>query len=243
MNSYTRMKFDLHIHTMRSYDSFSKLDDIIKYAKLRGLSGIAITDHEHHLKNDDIKHLANQSIWIIKGAEIYTDVGDIIALFIHNKLASTKALDLINEIHDQNGIAILAHPFKRHKHQYPDKILYNLDAVEISNGRWKDLRKYNNYPKIDYLLSSVKGRSAGSDSHFAFEIARSYLETDFIEEIDELKKIIRSGEGIAKHTYSSEYLDGLSQTAKFLKNPSIKQLLRIGYHTAKLIFSLRKNII
>ena len=39
------MIFELHIHSKYSFDSLMSLESIIKEAKLRGLDGIAITDH------------------------------------------------------------------------------------------------------------------------------------------------------------------------------------------------------
>ena len=230
------MKFDLHIHSRRSYDSFSSVENIIKYAKKRNLNGVAITDHEHFLSNNDFNCSLDQDIWVIKGAEMWTEMGDIIGLFLSSPLKCNKPMDLINEIHDQNGIAILAHPFKRRKYSYPEEILRLFDAIEVANGRWKDLRLFSQNQEVNHLLSVVEGRSAGSDSHFAFEVGRTYLTTPYVATQEELKKKICSGEGQAIYSGNSEWLDGFSQGVKFLKNPSIKQFLRTIYWSSQYMF-------
>ena len=188
MCSFSVMKFDLHVHSRRSYDSFSSIENILKYAKKRCLNGVAITDHEHFLSDDDINYLQDQNIWVIKGAEMWTEIGDIIGLFLSRPLKCKKPMDLIGEIHDQNGIAILAHPFKRRSCSYPEEILCLLDAIEVANGRWKDLRLFSQNQEVNHLLSVVEGRSAGSDSHFAFEVGQTYLTTPYVATQEELKK-------------------------------------------------------
>jgi len=132
------MRFDLHVHSRKSYDSFSSVENIIRYAKKRRLKGIAITDHEHFLSDGDIDCHLGDDFWVIKGAEMYTELGDIIGLFLSKPLKSGSSSDLIHEIHDQGGIAILAHPFKRTNHNYPEKILEMIDAVEMMLGSRSD---------------------------------------------------------------------------------------------------------
>ena len=237
------MRFDLHIHSCKSYDSFSSLDNIVECAKKRGLHGVAITDHEHFLSDGDIDCHLDDDFWVIKGAEMYTELGDIIGLFLSKPLKTRNSIDLIHEIHDQGGIAILAHPFKRTNHNYPEKILEMIDAVEIVNARWKDLSLLTHNPKVRHLLSIVRGRSAGSDSHFVFEVGRAYLTIPYVATHEELKKTIRSGVGQAICKCQSEWLDGLSQGVKFLKKPSVKQFLRIIYGSARhLVFPSRRYL-
>jgi predicted metal-dependent phosphoesterase TrpH len=237
------MRFDLHVHTRNSYDSFSSVKNIIKYAKKRRLNGIAITDHEHSVSDEYIDGYLNDDIWIIKGSEICTEIGDIIGLFLSEPLKSRNSVDLIREIHDQNGISILAHPFKRTSYSYSEEILNMLDAVEVANARWRDLNLITHNPEVRHLLSLVRGRSAGSDAHFSFEVGRAYLTTPYVTTQEELKKIICSGAGGVVCNHSSEWLDFLSQGIKFLKSPSIKQFLRLIYWSGRhLIFSNRRRL-
>ena len=236
------MKFDLHIHSYKSYDSLSSFENIIKYAKLRQLTGITITDHEV-LVSEDFRDIAmRNNIWIIDGIEVKTEIGDIIGLFISGKLKSKKAVDLLDEIHDQGGISVLAHPFK-YMDRYPVNLLEKINAVEIVNARWKDLNLFTDNPKVNQLLSIVRGRCAGSDSHFTFEIGRSYWTTPNINSQDELKKSICTNTGQAISNCFSERLDELSQCVKFIKNPSLKQIARIIYWSSRrVLFGKRKTL-
>lgn len=229
------MKFDLHIHSNRSYDSLSQIDKIIEYAKKRQLNGIAITDHEAMVVGELIDDSMRDNIWIIRGSEMQTDIGDIIGLFISKELKSREAISLVDEIHDQNGIAILAHPFKRMDH-YPTRILEKIDAVEVVNARWRDLSLMTVNPRVRELLEMVRGRSAGSDSHFSFEVGGAYWATPSLETEEDLKKSVCSGNGQGICNHCCGWLDNVSQGIKLLKEPSIEQFARMIYLSLK-----RKN--
>lgn len=236
------MKFDLHIHSHKSYDSVASVKNIISNAKKQGLNGIAITDHEILTSDDVIETARENNIWMIRGIEAKTDIGDIIGLFISEELKSRKAEDVLDEIHDQGGIAILAHPFKYMKHidYYPTKLLKKIDAVEIINARWEDLNFFTKNPMVNQLLSTIEGRSAGSDSHFPFEVGRAYWETPQITSPEALKKSICDNTGQAVSASFSEWLDGPSQFIKFLKKPTLKQVARMIYWSSRrVIFGKR----
>ena len=76
--------FDLQVHSEYSWDCSTKIKDIIKHSKKRGISGVSITDHETSkgglsgyklTKNDD-------DFTVIPSIEIATQFGDVIAMFI-----------------------------------------------------------------------------------------------------------------------------------------------------------------
>ena len=236
------MKFDLHIHSHRSPDSFSRIDSILGYAKKRGLSGIALTDHGM-IAPDGLESIARDNgLWIIRGNEIQTEIGDVLALFLSRPVESRSAESLISEIHDQGGVAVLAHPFK-YAQAYPLRIVEKFDAIETVNGRWKDLSLLEDNPKVTQLLSLVRGRCAGSDAHFAPEVGRAYWETESLASPEDLKRTIRTGSGQAVCSRYSPWLDEASQGVKFLKQPSARQLARVMYWTMRrLTFTPRSGL-
>lgn len=244
MNSNRVAKFDLHIHSYKSYDSVASVKNIIRNAKKRELKGIAITDHEVLTSDDVVEMALENDIWLIKGIEAKTDIGDIIGLFVSKDLKSRKAEYLLDEIHDQGGVAILAHPFKYMKYidYYPTKLLEKIDAVEVVNARWEDLHFFTMNPKVNQLLSAVRGRSAGSDSHFPFEVGRVYWTAPDIASPDELKKSICGNTGEAVTASFSKWLDGPSQFIKFLKKPTLKQLARMAYWSSRRVVFGRSTI-
>jgi len=226
------MKFDLHIHSEKSYDSKSKIAKILLKAKRMGLDGIAITEHDL-LHNYDIKSLENEyKLWIIPGVELNTDIGDIIALFVDKISGNKNSCEVIDEIHEQGGLAVLAHPFKRIKN-YPIDVVKKLDAIESVNSRWIALQDHKQFEKVNALLSTVKGKTAGSDSHFIFEVGNAFLETEALTGKDHLRKIIVDGTGIPRCQKMREWPDVLSQFVKFQKKPNLKQFLRVGYYLIK----------
>lgn len=226
------MMFDLHIHSRKSPDSLSTINNIIRYAKKRSLQGIAITDHGSSVTEDLGAIAERNQIWIITGSEIHTEIGDIIALFMTKPVRNTKAEDVIDEIHDQGGIAVLAHPFK-YNQEYPNAFLEKFDAVELINARWKDLSRFADRPHVNRVLSAIAGRTAGSDAHFSFEVGRAVWVTPALASPLELKKNICANAGRAQATAYSEWLDELSQGIKFLRNPSVRQLARFVYRSAR----------
>lgn len=228
------MKFDLHTHTRQSEDAGSSFRSILKRAKTKGLDGIAVTNHETFFDPDKLKLSMDTHIWIISGEEVHTEIGDIIALFISKPVIKRYAEEVINEVHSQGGIVVLAHPFKRICH-YPISILERIDAVEIVNARWMDIRIWASRPDVSQLLDTVKGRTAGSDAHFSFEIGNAYWETPHLDSPEALKDRICRGTGRSICQTSTQWPDILSQCVKFYRTPSPKQFARIFYWALKIL--------
>jgi predicted metal-dependent phosphoesterase TrpH len=42
----SRLKIDLHVHTCYSEDALTTPEEVVYYARKKGLDGVAITDHE-----------------------------------------------------------------------------------------------------------------------------------------------------------------------------------------------------
>jgi hypothetical protein len=226
------MKFDLHVHSARSYDSFSSAEAIVRVARRRGLAGIAVTDHGLTSSDDLVRAAGESGLWLIKGNEVQTEIGDILGLFLKGSIKQSKAAAVIDEIHDQGGIAVLAHPFK-YRGNYPLPLLEKLDAVEYVNARWKDLAELSGDPRVELLLNAVAGRTAGSDAHFSFEVGRACWITQPVATQEELKKSLCQGSGTAQGHASSGWLDEASQCSKFLKQPSVRQLARVLYSSLR----------
>src|SRR5262249_26452996 len=96
------MFVDLHVHTCFSFDSLSSPDEVLRSAKRAGLQGVAVTDHdtikgalETRARNHDSDFV------VIVGCEKATDAGDMIGLFLREEIRSYRALDVIDEIHEQ----------------------------------------------------------------------------------------------------------------------------------------------
>ena len=167
------MKYDLHMHTHYSKCSNLKPAIILKLAKKK-LNGIAITDH-HEIKGAlEVKKLnKDKDFEVIIGEEISTNYGDVLVYYLSEKIDAIDFYEVVDETKKQGALITIAHPFRttlihNHKFKLPlEKVRNKIDAVECFNARTLpgDNAKAN---KIADKLNIAK--TAGSDSHFFFEI-------------------------------------------------------------------------
>ena len=191
------MKVDLHIHSCFSPDSYSKPKNIIEAAKKKGLSGIAVTDH-YTIKGGLEALKANQdpNFQVIVGMEAKTDCGDLIGLFLTKELVSHKALEVIDEIHAQGGIAVLPHPLR--SHELTEEILKKVDAIEVFNAGTKPEQ---NEQAIELAKKYAKPMLCGSDAHFLSEVGRCQN----IFSSNDIKKEILNGDIKLETNYTVRY--------------------------------------
>jgi predicted metal-dependent phosphoesterase TrpH len=106
---------DLHIHTVYSYDGTASVPAVLARAKQVGLDVIAITDHDEiggALKAFDLA--PTFGIEVIPGIEITTAEGDLLALFVTQKIKPGQSLiETILNVGEAGGICIAPHPMAR----------------------------------------------------------------------------------------------------------------------------------
>ena len=160
------MILDLHVHSRYSYDSLSRPRDILKAAKRKGLTGIAIADHDT-LKGslEASKINEDKDFQVIPAIEAATDAGDIIGLFVSEDIGSQACIAVIEEIRAQGGIAVLPHPYRGHK--LDDEIVSKVDVIEAFNSRDS---KVHNAAALALAKRWNKPVIGGSDAHFCLEI-------------------------------------------------------------------------
>jgi len=227
------MEFDLHIHSKYSYDSLSEPAKIVKVAKKKGLSGIAITDHNTLKGGLEALKYADDEFLVIVGEEVATDGGEIIGLFLKEELKSRSALTVIKEIRNQGGIAILAHPYKRTS-RINMEIIKKIDAVEGFNSRGKRLGSGDkNRLALELAQKHNLPLTAGSDAHFLFEIGRARCIIEKGLSAKEVKQAILNGEAEISGKVSSIFVEPFSQLIKMIK---LKQPLLFLKGVSKLIY-------
>ncbi len=103
---------DLHLHTIYSYDGTATVPAVLRRAHEIGLNVIAITDHDEIAGAlEAVKLASHYGVEVIPGSEITTAEGDLLALFIHEKIKPGLSLiETLLRIQDQGGVAIAAHP-------------------------------------------------------------------------------------------------------------------------------------
>ncbi len=188
--SYTT-KFDFHIHSIYSNDSWVSPHKICKIARMQGLSGIAVTDHnsiEGALKARDF---AAEDLLVIIGCEIKTDSGELIGLFLNKGIKSSNFMEVVDEIKDQDGLIVLPHAYKN-KQKDPEKLIKQVDVIECPNARTSS--KLN--LKASILSEKYKlPRISGSDAHLPLEIGRVVTCFPYSSlECEEVRKLVINGQ-------------------------------------------------
>lgn len=188
------MKIDLHTHSYYSDDGISSPEKLIKTALKKGLDGIAITDHNTAAGWDEAIEAAKKlNAVLILGEEIKTKKGDILGLFLEREIKGRREepLEVIKEIKEQGGIAIIAHPFHFPENFKDDLEKYKdlIDGIEVFNAKlpialcdkkaFKFAEKYN--------LAMI----GGSDAHYHSKVGDGYTAAD-VGNIKDFKKAILS---------------------------------------------------
>lgn len=215
------VSIDPHVHSRYSPDTLAKPERIIKVAQKRGLQAVAITDHSTIKGGVRTALMAkNCGITVVIGAEMLTDAGDIIGLFLNEELQSNGALELVDEIRDQGGLSVLPHPFRGHK--LNEEILSRIDMIEVFNSK---STIGQNKAAVELARRLKKPGIAGSDAHFCSEIgiARTLLESDDIQRALTKQNLKLETE------YSPSYKTNVSQSILFLRNRQFdKMFLSLG---------------
>lgn len=194
------MKIDLHCHTKYSYDSNSDIESLIIQAKKKGIDGIAITDHDNTNGWDEAIQLGKKhNFLIVLGEEIKSNKGDILGLFLKEKIDGYKKDPkwVMEEIKKQGGLVVIPHPF-HYGEKFKDDLTKHLnliDAIEVFNAR----KPFSTPDKkaINFAKKYNLAMTAGGDSHYYKGVGYGYTESDS-NTLEDFKKSIINKRTIGK---------------------------------------------
>ncbi|MCX8007048.1 MAG: CehA/McbA family metallohydrolase [Coriobacteriia bacterium] len=166
---------DIHLHTTAS-DGLYTPRQVVEWAAFKtDLSVVAITDHNTMDGAFEAAEIARDlPVELVLGQEIDTVDGHVLALWLNEPVpAGMSALETVDAIHEQGGVAIAAHPFApkwwaKHGLCRGDEAVYDsvpFDAFEVHNAT--PLLFHANLRARHYVRRSP-GRFAvtgGSDAH------------------------------------------------------------------------------
>lgn len=111
-----RAVIDLHCHTDASFDCLASPESVVRAAATRGLSHLAITDHDRIDGALRARDAAPAGLTVIIGEEVRTLGGDLICVFLERPVASgLSVLETIEAARDQGALVGIPHPFDRHR--------------------------------------------------------------------------------------------------------------------------------
>ncbi len=189
------MKVDLHTHTFCSKDSCNQYDRIVQAVQRAGLDAIAVTDHDEYHGAAELA--ARAPFLVISGEEIKTSAGEIIGLFLQERIPpGLEPLETVERIHEQGGLAYVPHPFdeirgSRLQRWALDLVAPHIDILEVFNAR-NALPRYNSRA-LQYAVEHSLLGGAGSDTHTYGEYGRAYVDIPPFRTPEEFLQSMRQG--------------------------------------------------
>jgi predicted metal-dependent phosphoesterase TrpH len=176
---------DLHTHSRASFDSLASPEALIRTASRRGLTHLAITDHDRidgALEGRAIAADVAPDVTLIVGEEIKSADGDLIALFLEEPVPpGLSGDDTIAAVRAQGGLVGIPHPFDRYRGSLlndarMERLVDMVDWVETHNARVM----FGDGNQKAAELAHAHGRPgiAVSDAHSAFEVGVAYTAFD-----------------------------------------------------------------
>jgi predicted metal-dependent phosphoesterase TrpH len=178
----SRYFVDLHCHTSASFDSLSDPRSVVRAAATRGLTHLAITDHDRIEGALLARDAAPPELMVIVGEEVRTADGDLIALFLEEAVEPYRPMrETIEAVRAQGGLVGIPHPFDRFrgsmlKDPRLEAMAQVVDWVEAHNARV--VGGTGNERAQQYARDMGLPGIAVSDAHSVLEVGVAYTALD-----------------------------------------------------------------
>lgn len=174
------VRVDCHVHTVASGDAVTSLDQLAERAAAGRIDVVAITDH-----NETSAAMAAAASWpgplrVIVGEEVRTPAGEIIGLFLNERVPYVLPLaEAVARIREQGGLVYLPHPFDPRRASLGPAAAGLCaagltDVVEVFNAKIKDPSQ--NARAAELAAAWQLPAAAGSDAHDPPGVGAAYLE-------------------------------------------------------------------
>jgi predicted metal-dependent phosphoesterase TrpH len=196
---------DFHVHTRFSRDSLLGEDRFIRLALERGLTHVAVTNHNNVegaiAVRDRVAALGMEDrLRIILGEEVSSADGEIVGIFLTETIpAGLTAEETADAIHAQGGLVSIPHPYDpfRRSHIREGPLLAlaeagKIDVIEVFNSR-VTFARHNERASQLATRFGIPG-IACSDAHSGLEVAMSFNALPAFETADELRASLRENE-------------------------------------------------
>lgn len=174
---------DCHLHTVASGDAVLTIEQLARRARQAGLDVVCVTDH--NLTSAAVAAAVaaargDLDLRVIVGEEIRTPDGDVIGLFLAERIPYVLPLaEVVARIRDQGGLVYVPHPFDPVRSSI-GRVLPELcaagdvDVIEVFNAKVADqaLNEKAAAVAAEFGLPAA----VGSDAHDADGVGAAYLD-------------------------------------------------------------------
>ncbi|MEY2569082.1 MAG: hypothetical protein QOE35_3611 [Actinomycetota bacterium] len=169
----------MHLHTMWSGDATTTPEELIEAVAETALDVLCITDHG--TTNGAVELADRLGCRVVVGQEVRTGVGEIIGLFLSQRIPSgLPPAEVCQVIREQGGMVYVPHPFDPMRACLREDVLLALvdaglvDAVEVLNA--KTSLTHLNERAASLAAEHGLAAGAGSDAHVPSAVGAAYVE-------------------------------------------------------------------
>jgi predicted metal-dependent phosphoesterase TrpH len=192
------IRVDMHVHTMWSGDSTTTPDELAAGVAASGVDVVCITDHNAIGGAVELAASGALGCRVIVGEEVRTTAGEVIGLFLTDRIPfGLKPDEAAERIRSQGGLVYIPHPFDPMRHCLEEGALRRVagaglvDAIEVINGK-TSLESLNaRAAEVAAQLGVAAG--GGSDAHVGEAVGAAYALIDDFTDAASFLAALRSG--------------------------------------------------
>lgn len=168
------MKGLFHVHSNYSFDGKNSLSELVNFCIKRRFDFIALTEHAEDFNESkmqlyvrECENLSKDKVTVLPGLEFgfkeYPGL-HLLGVGLKKFIIANDILTTIDEVHSQEGLAVIAHP-SRNNHRIPKEIIKKIDGLEIWNASYdsrylphhRSLKLYKNLGEEKHSLIAISG--------------------------------------------------------------------------------------
>lgn len=196
------VRVDMHAHTMWSGDSTTTPEELVEGVAASGIDVLCITDHNALRGAQELED--SLGCTVVAGEEVKTHVGEIIGLFLIERIpGGLQPVEVCERIRAQGGVVYIPHPFDPMRNALAEPVLEDLverglvDAIEAYNG--KTSLTHLNDRAAAFARERGLAAGAGSDAHVAEALGAAYVEVPAFDGPAAFLDALRRGVVVGHH--------------------------------------------
>ncbi|MGQ9588567.1 MAG: PHP-associated domain-containing protein, partial [Thermoplasmata archaeon] len=157
-----------------------------------------------------VSRVAARALLVIPGAEMKTNKGDLLALFVEEEVKTRDWADAVDQIRSRGGLSIVPHPFDSPRLTKEDIVL--ADGLEVFNSTCS---ARSNSLSSKLAMELKKPGFATSDAHRVSEIGNGRTSVPDCSSLDSLRESILVNPVVSRTIRSSHLLHRMNSLMVF----------------------------